>query len=591
MKNLPIKNLDFEGLKNAFKDFLKGDQNYKDFNFEASGISSLLNILAYNSHLNGFYAKMLLDESFIDSAHTREALLSHAKRSGYIPRGKRSSRADVILSILVDVMPPSMSLRVARGSTFTSTNSNADRRNFFNADDVVLQKYTHVTENGVPKIKFTSEPFTVYEGSREFYRFTVDAEDISQRYVIRDRDIDIDTLRVNVFNSLGSTVKTEFKRAEDIFELTSDSNVYFITTNEDGYFQVFFGDGVFGSKLENGNIVETTYISTNGESGNGARVFQFSPSEGNFEDHETETVSISSGGMEEETVESLRFTIPHHYRRQNRIVTESDYRAVLLSEFRNIDSINVWGGESNSRREYGKVFVSIKPRGADALTSSARNEIKRAVIEKYGVVGVEVMFVDPDFINVDVTVKAKIDYRKTNRTKGQIESLIIERTQEFNDDNLNKFGNILSDVAMLDFIREGESAFISCYSTKTLRKSYKLLHRSTATHEIVFGNELNKGISSTSIVYGGEICQFRDENGLLYLVRVSDGTKFLPKSFGTVDYTTGKIEFTLPSTARAVGYESENIGVIEFSATPVSPDIETNLNNIVRIQSVRAIVS
>lgn len=591
MKNLPIKNLDFEGLKNAFKDFLKGDPNYKDFNFEASGISSLLNILAYNSHLNGFYTKMLLDESFIDSAHTREALLSHAKRSGYVPRGKRSARADVILSILVDVMPPSMSLRVARGSTFTSTNSEADRRNFFNADDVVLQKYTHVTENGVPKIKFTSEPFTVYEGAREFYRFTVDGEDISQRYVIRDRDIDIDTLRVNVFNSLNSSVKTEFKRAEDIFELTSDSNVYFITTNEDGYFQVFFGDGVFGSKLENGNVIETTYISTNGESGNGARVFQFSPSEGNFEDHETETVSISSGGMEEETVESLRFTIPHHYRRQNRIVTESDYRAVLLSEFRNIDSINVWGGESNSRREYGKVFVSIKPRGADALTSSARNEIKRAVIEKYGVVGVEVMFIDPDFINVDVTVKAKIDYRKTNRTKGQIESLIIERTQEFNDDNLNKFGNILSDVAMLDFIREGETAFISCYSIKTLRKSYKLLHRSTATHEIVFGNELNKGVSSTSIVYGGEICQLRDDNGLLYLTKVSDGTKFLPKSFGTVDYVSGKIEFTLPSTARAVGYESENIGIIEFSATPVSPDIETNLNNIVRIQSVRAIVS
>ncbi len=591
MKNLPIQNLDFEGLKKAFKEFLKGDPNYKDFNFEASGISSLLNILAYNSHLNGFYAKMLLDEAFIDSAHTREALLSHAKRSGYIPRGKRSARSDVELSISVDVMPPSMSLTVPRGSTFTATNASSDRRTFFNADDVVLQKYSNVVENGVPKIKFTSEPFTIYEGTREFYRFVVDAEDISQRYVIRDRDIDIDTLRVNVYDSLGSSSKREFKRAEDIFELTGDSNVYFVTTNEEGFFQVFFGDGVFGSKLENGNVVEATYISTNGESGNGAKSFQYNPSEGNFEDHETVTISVSSGGMEEESIESLRFTIPHHFRRQNRIVTESDYRAVLLSEFRNIDSINVWGGESNARREYGKVFVSIKPKGADALTASARSEIKRAVIEKYGVVGVEVVFVDPDFIDIDVTVKAKIDYRKTNRTKGQIESLIVSRVQEFNDSNLNRFGNLLSDLSMLEFIKEGDDAFVSCFSTKSLRKSYRLLHRSTATHEVVFGNEINQGVTSSDFVYGGVVCNLQDEKGLIYIINKATGEKFLPKSFGDVDYQKGIIQFTLPSTARVVGYEDENVGVIEFKVTPTNPDIETNLNNIIRIQTVRAIVS
>ena len=591
MKNLPIQNLDFEGLKKAFKEFLKGDTNYKDFNFEASGISSLLNILAYNSHLNGFYAKMLLDESFIDSAHTREALLSHAKRSGYIPRGKRSSRSDVILSILVDEMPEAMALTVPRGSTFSSVNSGADSRNFFNSDDIVLQKYTHIDDNGIPKIKFTSDPFVIYEGSQQFYRFTVNADDISQRYVIRDRDIDIDTLRVNVYNAKGSSVKREFNRAQDIFELTSNTDVFFITTNEEGYFQIFFGDGTFGTKLENGNIIEATYISTNGEDGNGAKIFQYNPSIGNFEDHEVETLTVSSGGMEEETIESLRFTIPHHFRRQNRIVTESDYRAVLLSEFRNIDSINVWGGEANSRREYGKVFVSIKPKGADALTSSARNEIKNSVIEKYGVVGVEVLFVDPDFINVDVTIKAKIDFRKTNKTKGQIENLILQKVKSYNETNLNKFGNILSDVTMLESIKEDEPSFVSCFSTKVLRKSYNLLHRSTATHQIVFGNELNKGVYSSDLTYGGVLVNIKDDNGLLYLYNKTTGKKFLEKSFGTVDYTKGIIEFTLPSNARAVGYESDNVGKIEFTATPVSPDIETNLNNIVRIQSVRSIIS
>lgn len=591
MKNLPLKSLDFNDLKNAFKEFLKDKPEYKDFNFEASGISTLLNIFAYNTHINGFYTKMTLDESFIDSAHTRQALLSHAKRTGYIPRGKRSSRADVILSILVDEMPPSKSLTVQRGSSFSSVNNAQDQRTFFNVDDVILEQFENVIEGGIPKIKFTSQPFTIYEGSRETYRFVVDASDISQRFVIRDADIDIDTLRVDVYDAVGSVQKTEFKRAQDIFELESDSNVYFITTNEEGLFQIFFGDGTFGVKLENGNMIETSFVSTNGETGNGAKDFTFNPNSGNFEDHEVETVSISSGGMEEETIESLRFTIPHHYRRQNRIVTESDYRSVLLSEFRNIDSINVWGGEKNSQREYGKVFVSIKPKLADSLTASARNEIKNAVVEKYGVVGVEVLFVDPDFIDVDVVVKARIDYKKTNRTKGQIESLIIERVQQYNDDNLNRFDTILSDLSMLDYVRGDETFFISLYSSKVLRKQYKLMHGSTTTNEIVFGNELEKEIVSSDFVYGGKTCQFRDENGLIYIYDKSTSKKFLERSFGTVNYTNGYISFTIPTTARIVGYETETTGMIEFTVTPVSPDIDTNLNNIVRISQIRAIAS
>jgi len=589
MKNLNVQSLDFEDLKKAFKNFLKGNPNYTDFNFEASGISTLLNILAYNSHLNGFYTKMLLDESFIDSAHTRQALLSHAKRTGYVPRGRRSARADVVLAITVDEMPPSQTLTVSRGSSFSAVNSSSDSRSFYNADDVILSSFEYNT-NGT--ITFTSPQFTIYEGSVESYRFTADANDIAQRFVIKDSDIDIDTLRVNVYPSIGSTFKTEFNRGDDVLDLNSTSNVYFLTTTETGYYQVVFGDGTFGTTLDDGNVIEAVFISSNGESGNGAKNFTFNPSAGNFENHIVTTISPSSGGMEPETADSLRFTIPHHYRRQNRIVTESDYQSVLLSEFRNIDSISVWGGETNSRREYGKVFVSIKPRNADSLTASARNEIKNSIVNRYGVVGSDVIFVDPDFIDVEVVITAKIDKKKTNRTSGQIQSLIISKVQDYNTKELNRFGNLLSDVEMLDQVRESEVAIISLYSSKVLKKKTNIIHGSTGTYPVVFGNAIEKGISTSILTYGNVSMRLADVDldGSLYLVREDNGTKFLSKSFGTVDYKTGEISFQLPGSARVVGYENQQTGVLTWSVVPSEPDIETVENNIVRISSTQAII-
>lgn len=589
MENLNVQSLDFEDLKKAFKAFLKANPNYTDFNFEASGISTLLNILAYNSHLTGFYTKMLLDESFIDSAHTREALLSHAKRTGYVPRGRRSARADVVLAITVNEMPPSQSLTVARGSAFSATNAANDSRSFYNADDVVIHEFSY---NGDGTITFTSPQFTIYEGSVESYRFTSDANDIAQRFVIKDADIDIDTLRVNVYPSLGSTVKTEYNRGDDVLDLDGTSNVYFLTTTELGFYQVVFGDGTFGAPLSDGNVIEAVYISSNGETGNGARNFTFNPSAGNFENHQVTTISPSSGGMEPETADSLRFTIPHHYRRQNRIVTESDYKSVLLSEFRNIDSINVWGGETNSRREYGKVFVSIKPKNADSLTASARNEIKNSIVERYGVVGSDVIFVDPDFIDVEVVVSAKVDKKKTNRTSGQIQSLIISRVQDYNTNYLNRFGNLLSDVEMLDQVRDSEPAIVSLFSSKVLRKTTTIIHGSTGTYPVVFGNPVERGVFSSLLTYGGVSMRLSDvdRDGNLYLVREDTGVKFLAKSFGTVDYSTGEISFQLPAAARVSVAIGETTGPLVWSVIPVNPDIDTVENNIVRISSTQAII-
>lgn len=586
MDNLPVKGLNFQDLKASFQAFLRGDQAYKDFNFEASGISSLLNILAYHGHYLGYYIKMMLDESFVDSAHTRSAMLAHAKRTGYVVNGKRSARADVRLKLNIPLAddPLSRNVVIPAGLNFSGSNTSADSRVYQIVDDVVM--YDRSVVGSI--VTYTSPTFTIFEGTAESYRFEVDGADLNQRFIIRDRDIDVSTLRVDIIPFLGSEDAIEYKLADDIFELKNDSEVYFVTTNEDGYYQIFFGNGVFGKKPSNGNIIRCRYVSTNGETGNGAKVFTFNPvGFGIAPDFSTETVSIASGGMEEEGVESLRFTIPHHERRQNRIVTESDYRAVLLSNFRNIDSLNVWGGERNGQREYGKVFISIKPRFSDSLTSSARNEIRNSVIQKYGHIGIDIEFIDPQFIETDVIVFGRIDQRKTNDSLRVLEGKLLTRLQEFNASELSKFDTILSDVQLLDYLKSGLSSVVTLYTKKKLRKNHTVIHRSTSTNRVEFSNSFVPGIQSSLIRYAGSDCYMKDESGFVYLFKFSDNSKILQKPVGSVDYSLGIIDFVLPVFAEAKGFEGLYSGTVEFTVTPENPDVNTSLNNIVRIANTK----
>ena len=600
MKNLNIQSLDFDDIKAGFVEFLKGDPAYKDFNFDGAGINTLNNLLAYNSHLIGYYVKMMLDESFVDSAHNREAMLSHAKRVGYLPRGRRAARADLELKIRLNIAddPISETILINRGTTFNAVNNTQDSRTFQVLDDVLVYSKTVVGS----AVTYTSAPIVVYEGAMMLWRFLVDNTNLNQRFVIKDKNIDIDTIRLSVAPHTGATNKTEFNLASDIFEVNSTSNVFYITTNEEGYYQIFFGNGVFGVQPQNGNVIAVSYVSTNGLGGNGAKSFTFNAPAadplteyniGNFSDFEVVTLSVSSGGMEPETVDSMRFTIPSHYRRQNRILSESDYRAVLLSEFRNIDSINVWGGERNGKREYGKVFVSVKPKYSDALTSSSRQEIKDKILRKFGQVGPEVEFVDPEYILVSMDVKAKINLRKTNKSLGQIERLIIDRINEYNETYLSKFDTILSDISLLDYVKQGEDEITSIYTSKTLSKAYNIIHRSTATHLVNFGNEITKGIVSSGVVYGGVECFIADTvtSNLLYLFKKSDGSLIITKSIGSVNRITGLVSFALPINAVAKGYETASSGVVTFKAIPVAPDVNTYLNNLVRIAAIKVVLS
>lgn len=593
---LPVDKLDYPGLREGLIAFLKGQTAYKDWNFDASGVGTIANILSYNSAQFGFFVKMLLDEAFVDSAHTREAQLSHAKRTSYIPKGNRSARAEVVLEIRVQPgqEPTNDYISIPRWSSFSAANSQMDSRSFQLTQDAIARNRR---TNPDGSQTYYTDGLTVYEGTAERWKFKVDQSIVNQRFVIRDPSVDIDTLTVFVKTDDAATNFDEFTLAKFTDRIDRNSKVFYVTTNEDGFYQIFFGDDVFGMKPPNGASIEARYVATNAESGNGAKNFLYNPpppdfnvdhSVGNFSDFTVLTNSPSSGGMPPETVDSMRFTIPNHWRRQNRVVTETDYAGVLMEEFRNIQSMNVWGGEKSDRREYGKVFCSIKPKNALYLTNAAKTEIKERIIEMYGIVGGDVLFVDPEYINVDLTVYIRVDRRKTSLTFSDISYNVSNRISRYNADVLGRFAVDLSENDLVNAAR-GEDTYLGIYTKKTMWKMADVFVGGTGVQEVRFYNPTVVGsVFSESFAYGGKRYHYQERGGKLYLIDDATGKEGFAKSFGSVNHDTGAIEFTFPQYATIEGFAGPNAR-LKFTSTPTEPDIITSQNNITRIGAIKPV--
>lgn len=560
MESLPVNSLDFNLVKQNFINYLKADSRYNDFNFEASGISSLLNILAYNTHYIGYYVKMMLNESFVDSAVMRESLMSMAKLNGYIPKGRKASQIEISLDIKANTFHPA-NIIVNKGSFFNSANTSNDSRTFQVIDDHVAY-YKETDING----KFVYNANVVaYEGTFENLKFFVDTSVINQRFIIDDENIDIETIRVKVYPDGVTSNVTEYKLGRVIDVVKADSNVFYISTNEQGFYEIFFGGNVFGKQPENTNVVEVSFVSTNGESGNNAKVFTFVPDGdmGSFDSYISTPNGVSYGGTEKEDLETLRFAIPNHVRTQNRTTTESDYHSMLLSTYRDIDSINVWGGERNHYKDYGAVYVCVKPKSGLKLSTSAKKEIE-GLLKKTSTVGTRIKIIDPEYTNVSVNVYVKYDVSKTSLSSGSIQNQVRNKVIEYNDSYLNRFNAGLSDVELLDFIKKDISSITRIYDLKVVVKTQNIFVDGSE-NVFLFGNEIKSGsiIGSDGMV---------DRDGILYVAT---------SQVGTVDYKKGVIKF-----AKTGGDASYKI-VCKL----VSPDVETYLNNIVRIDKIEVIVN
>lgn len=582
-KNLSIKNLDFDTLKDSLKDFLKSQDEFSDYNFEGSGLTVLLDTLAYNAHITGYYTHMLANEAFVNSASQASSMNSHAKGVNYIPQSKQSSRATVTIAYVGGTAQPN-NFYIPRGTEILSNKNNQDNRKFILTDDLYID---NAGDNITPN--YISPELEIFEGSYSELFYTFDALQLDQRFIINDDTIDIKSLQLRVYENQGDTDFETWNLATDLMEINSTSKVYFISVNEDNLYEVFFGNGVYGIKPSNNNFIEMSYVSTSGEAGNGANIFNLTLP---VDDWTTEitTIKDSDGGLERETVEDLRFNIPYHFRRQNRLVTTDDYKNIILTEYRNVNSINVWGGEDNQPVTYGQVFVCIKPKFGTVLSNTGKDLIK-SLVRRYNMPTIDIQIIDPEYLYINLQVETIYNPLLTTKVDGEIQTLVNDAIAEYDSDVLTKFNALYSSANLANYISDKDASILSTQTMPQFERHTVIIMNATNALSINFLNEIAVDtVYSNYFTFRLNQSQLYDVNGVLkvrYLDPVTDTWKVYElEDFGTVDYTTGIVEVF---GVEFNGFYGDDTDFILY-ATPVDRDFRTRLNNIIAINKVNTVI-
>lgn len=544
-----------------------------------------MDLLAYTTHFNGFYAHMLANEAFIDSANQMAAMTSKAKLLNYVPKSKRAAEAVVTFHVDIDAgsEPADRKIVIERGSTILSNNNLADARMFVVVDDLII--YNSALNTG--DYAYDSPETLIYEGTFEEERFLVDNTVVNQRFIIRNTSIDIESLQVDVYNARGDTEFLTFKRATDFMNIDAESNVFFLDVNEDGLYEIHFGNDVYGRAVDHNNFIVSSFVATNGELGNNAKVFSFGGDytyNGNDYLISIATVAPAESGLAAESVDDLRFNIPYHYRRQNRAVTLDDFRNIIKTEYRNVNSVNVWGGEDHEPVTYGKVFISIKPLYGEVLSSKAKENLINNLLKKHNVVTVDIEILDPEYLYINLSVDIQYNPLQTNQNAGLIASAANAAIQDYNDMVLNQFGSFYSDVDLVSRVKATNPAILTAYTIQTLEKRMTPALASLETYYVDFINALKtRTLKSDEFTYRLRRSYFTDDgSGNIIVYWYNELTEkweyYSDETFGTIDYSTGQIRLTI----NFAGVYSQD-GILRVYATPEKPDFFTKKNNLVVI--------
>jgi len=541
-KRIQVSELDFDQIKNNLKNFMKGQNQFSDYDFEGSGLSTLLDVLAYNTHYNALYTNLAVNEMFLDSASKRASVVSIAKTLGYTPKSKTSARAYINMAINSPNQSPS-SLTLPQYSPF-NTVINGSNYTFYTPAEVTI-----IPNNGL----YTFINLEILEGTPLNFKYVV-AD--GQQYIIPNANADISTLKVRVQESSTSDTFTTFTEASSLVQLASDSNVYFIKEIDGGLYEIVFGDGIISTSLTNGNIVHLDYFVSKGSLSNGARQFTYNGSSLIGGSPLITTTSIASGGAEIETIDSIKYNAPRLYAAQNRAVTPDDYKALIYGAFPYIQSVSVWGGEDNNPPVYGRTYICARPRGANKLTLQQKSDMTTTLLASRSVVSITPVIVDPEFLNIALDVTVYFNDRKTTRTASQIASLVTDTIFRYDDANLQRFDGVFKYSQLSRLIDTAEPAIVSNITTVVMRRKVAPRYNVSAEYTLnlinpIFTAGVPEGaISSTGFyIKGSEELHFIQDDGQGYIqlyyniasnTTVNTSTKFIvnPK-IGTVDYANG----------------------------------------------------
>jgi hypothetical protein len=587
-----FSNLDFNQIKTTLTEYLKSNSNFTDYDFEGSNLSSIIDVLAYNTYITSYNANMVANEVFIDSATLRENVVSLARNIGYVPRSRKSAAATV--SFFVDtssITPTPSSLTLRKGPVASTSGSFGNQSYVF----CILEDITVPVFNGIA----TFDDLKIYQGTRLTSSFTVSTRNLNQKFILPNSGIDTDLISVTVRNNEQSTSSTKYTRQDDIFEINQDSKIFFLQEIEDERYELIFGDGIFGKKLEEGNFIEVGYITSNGDSANGISQFTFAGrityNRNSTEYTVTSGISllttglIAGGGENIESVESIKRYAPRIYASQNRALTASDYETLIPAKiYPETESISVFGGEDLVPPQYGKVFITIKPRTGDFLPNLIKENIKRD-LKKYSVAGIVPEILDLKYLYVEINSKV---YYNTNLAPSSdfVSSIIQNNTTKYAESTeLNNYGARFKYSKFLKTIDESHESVTSNITTIQMRRDLRVVLNTFTEYQIGFGNEFHIrsmngfNIKSSAFrvsdilqnVYISDLPNSDGKTGSLFLFTVpalnSTTPTIVKRNIGRIDYMNGIITIT-PINIQA-GKIKDGQTIVEFSATPHSNDV------------------
>ena len=592
MAKLTVSDLDFINIKQNLKSFLQSQTQFQDYDFEGSGLSILLDILSYNTHYMAYLANMSTNELYLDSADIRNNIVSLAKMLGYTPNSPRAPRASI--NIVVND-GTGTSITMAKGTTFDSK-----------VNDVSYQYVTNedITTTPIDGI-FTFSNVTIYEGTLVKFKYTVDETDVDQKFVIPNANADTSTLKVSVQNSANDTTLSAYTLSSGYTGVDASSKVYFIQEQRDGKFEVYFGDGVTGKKLENGNVVILEYVVTNKTDSNGANVFGLQGSVGGFTDVTITTNSSSQGGSEAEDNESVKFNAPLNFAAQDRAVTTTDYETLVKNIYPNALSVSAWGGEDDETPRYGIVKIAIKAGSGSILTDQTKLDIVNG-LKPFNVASVKPEIVDPETTSVLVTSVIKYDANSTTKSKDTLKSDIVSTITNYNSSSLQKFDGVYRHSKLTGLIDDTDASILSNTTTIKVRKDFTPVINKATKYDIYFRNALYNPHSGHNSAMGGiltstgfkvsgdnnEMFLDDDGNGNVRRYYLVSGVKtYADNNQGTIDYATGQVTLNLLNVSSISNIRGSASTIIEITVQPSSNDVVPVRDQIVEIDVANSIVT
>ena len=593
---LRVTELDFDDIKDNLKTYLKGQNQFKDYDFEGSGMNILLDTLAYNTHYLAFNANMVANEMFLDSSSLRSSVVSHAKTLGYEVGSARAPTATLNINLSTTVATKTMSA----GTAFTATVDGTSYQ-FVTISDVTSTN----TGNNIP-----FDNVTVYEGTFVTSKYLVDTSDVEQRFILTDPRSDTTTLTVKVQNSSSDTTTTTYTKATDITQLSTSSTVYYLQEIEAGRFEVYFGDGVVSQALSDGNIVQLQYVVTNKTEANGASTFSSPSSIDGVTGITVTTVASASGGAESESIQSIKLNAPLDYSSQGRAVTTKDYEVYVKRLFPTTQAVSVWGGEDgsydsstgvSSTPEYGKVFISVKSTTGVDLTSAQKTNLETA-LAPYKVASITPVVVDAETTSLILGITIMYDSSATTYTASQIASLVSTTVSNYNDTDLQTFNTPFRHSKLLGLIDNTDTSILNSVATVTMAKFFTPTLSTSTDYRINFNNKFYNPHSGHNASAGGIVAStgfylnsvttttyFFDDDGVgnLRIYSLVAGVRtYLNSTAGTVDYTNGLVTIGAV-TITGVGEVDDDISSqIRITAIPNSYDITPVRNQILEIDLV-----